>query len=181
MEAKESFDDFGARYDTWASQVRASLASGRLQLKRFSSNERLSQETTAFAADVYLDGKKVATADNDGHGGETCVHGLSAEANAALDAYEATLPPGLGGANGSKTTIEAAVDQLVEGELQKKARAKDRKFAAKAAAQGFKTFRLGSDTAYLLFTARTAEEAAVAGAKHAKKHRVANVLVEVLP
>jgi hypothetical protein len=39
-------------------------------LKHFAAG---SQETYCFTATVYLDGKKVGTAENDGHGGETIV------------------------------------------------------------------------------------------------------------
>ena len=40
----------------------------KIELRRFTTNARLSQETTAFAADVWVDGKKVGYAENDGHG-----------------------------------------------------------------------------------------------------------------
>jgi hypothetical protein len=49
----------------------------RLQLKNVYFSERLSQETNAFAADVYLDNRKFATAENDGHGGPTLVKSLN--------------------------------------------------------------------------------------------------------
>ena len=44
-----------------------------LQLKNVHFSERLSQETNAFAADVFFNGKKVGYAENSGHGGCTNV------------------------------------------------------------------------------------------------------------
>jgi hypothetical protein len=45
-----------------------------LELKKVSFSESLSDDSTAFTADVYLDGVKRATAKNSGHGGPTDVH-----------------------------------------------------------------------------------------------------------
>jgi hypothetical protein len=45
-----------------------------LQIKNVHFSERLSEETNAFACDVYFNGKKFAYAKNDGHGGETCIN-----------------------------------------------------------------------------------------------------------
>lgn len=42
-----------------------------LELKRIEFSERLSQETNAFAADLWVNGKKVAYCENSGHGGCT--------------------------------------------------------------------------------------------------------------
>lgn len=41
-----------------------------ITFKRFSASERLSQETLAFAADVYWAGRKIGHASNEGRGGE---------------------------------------------------------------------------------------------------------------
>lgn len=42
-----------------------------LELKNIKVNERFSEETTQFMADIYVDGKKVGYAKNDGIGGPT--------------------------------------------------------------------------------------------------------------
>ena len=99
----------------------------KIELKRFTTNARLSQETTAFAADVWVDGRKVGHAENDGHGGMTMVH-LDKSVRDQVEAHGKTLVPDeyksfTGGA-------EWIVDQLVEAELQKKA---DKSFAKKIA------------------------------------------------
>jgi len=61
-----------------------------VELRRISHYARLSQETTAFAADIYLDGVKSGTAENDGHGGATMISGRGCEDR--LAAYARTLP-----------------------------------------------------------------------------------------
>jgi len=99
----------------------------KIELRRFTTNARLSQETTAFAADVWVDGKKAGHAENDGHGGATIVH-LDPSVRATVEAHGKTLVPAeyasfTGGA-------EWLVDQLVEAELTKRA---DKTFAKKIA------------------------------------------------
>jgi hypothetical protein len=90
----------------------------KIELKRFTTNARLSQETTAFAADVWVDGKKAGFARNDGHGGSTLVH-LDATVREAVEAHGKILIPAE-----YKSFTEGAewlVDQLVEAELSKRA------------------------------------------------------------
>ena len=99
----------------------------KIELRRFTSNVRLSQETTAFAADIWVDGKKAGSADNDGHGGATRVR-LDPSVRDQVEAHGKNLVPVeyksfVGGA-------EWIVDQLVEAELQKKS---DKAFAKKIA------------------------------------------------
>lgn len=45
-----------------------------ITFKRFTANERLSQETLAFAADVYWQGRKIGNVSNNGHGGQALFH-----------------------------------------------------------------------------------------------------------
>jgi len=98
----------------------------KIELKRFTTNARLSQETTAFAADVWVDGKKAGYAENAGHGGNTNVQ-LDRAFRDAVEAYGKMLVPAeykfVSGA-------EWVVDQLVEAELQKKS---DKAFSKKLA------------------------------------------------
>lgn len=108
----------------------------KIELKRFTTNARLSQETTAFAADVWVDGKKAGHAENDGHGGNTNVHLhlLAPEQRAAVEAHCKALVPAEYASFTSGT--EWAVDQLVEAEVQKREDAKFAKRVAKADQQG---------------------------------------------
>jgi hypothetical protein len=56
----------------------------KIELKNVLFNERFSDETNAFVADVYIDGKKIGYAKNDGQGGNTWVQ-LYPEARAKFD------------------------------------------------------------------------------------------------
>lgn len=51
----------------------------KITIKNIKINERLSQETTAFSADLLIDGKKVGTCGNYGTGGPTIYHPLEFE------------------------------------------------------------------------------------------------------
>ena len=46
----------------------------KLQLKKIKIYDELSEETICFTAELYADGKKVATVKNDGRGGSTDVY-----------------------------------------------------------------------------------------------------------
>jgi hypothetical protein len=50
-----------------------------IKLKNIKINDSFSEETTCFTADIYADGKKVGTAKNDGHGGDTWCRPLYSE------------------------------------------------------------------------------------------------------
>lgn len=62
----------------------------KIVLKNVAYSARLSQETTAYAADVWVDGKKAGTVRNEGMGGPDVVwpHTLHQQ----IAAYAATLP-----------------------------------------------------------------------------------------
>jgi hypothetical protein len=65
----------------------------KVELKRLQVYERMSQETTAFNADVWIDGKKAGTAENAGHGGNTNVRVADRALAAALREYGKTQVP----------------------------------------------------------------------------------------
>lgn len=100
-----------------------------LQLKRVSFSERLSQETNAFAADLWFKGKKVGYVENDGHGGCTNVqpYGLETmEAFKQAEAYAQTLPEivyeGRGGLKGFSidSNLESQANELFTAWLENK-------------------------------------------------------------
>ena len=62
----------------------------KIELRRVTHNERLSEETSCFAADIYIDGVKVGDVKNDGHGGPDHIHPHALAAR--LEAYAKTLP-----------------------------------------------------------------------------------------
>lgn len=91
----------------------------KIELKRFTTNARLSEETTAFAADVWVNGKKAGYAKNDGHGGNTMVHLhlVDPSVRDKVEAHGKTLVPAeYNFVNGT----EWLIDQLVEAELAKR-------------------------------------------------------------
>lgn len=56
----------------------------KLELKNIKHSEFASQETHCYQASLYVDGKRVATVGNDGHGGCDYQHPVSKEAAAKL-------------------------------------------------------------------------------------------------
>jgi hypothetical protein len=67
----------------------------KVTLKNIKHHARMSEETNAFEADLYVDGKKVGYAYNDGHGGESSIQITVPEAGLAqrLYAWGKALPP----------------------------------------------------------------------------------------
>lgn len=65
----------------------------KVELKKFTSNARLSQETLCFSADLYVDGKKIGECSNRGHGDPILITYFDAEAGKALEEYCKSLPP----------------------------------------------------------------------------------------
>lgn len=101
----------------------------KITLKKLSIYERMSEETTAFVADVYGDGKKIARADNNGHGGNTTVHLVDQSQRAAI---EAALKPEVPAEYQSfMSGIEWAVDHAVEAARKAKEDARFAKALAK--------------------------------------------------
>jgi hypothetical protein len=91
----------------------------KLQLKKVQFSEHMSEETNAFTADVYYNGKKVGYAKNDGRGGGTWtmpypeMRGLLAEA----EAYAKTLPSiktDYKNKDGSQFIIESDIEVQVD-------------------------------------------------------------------
>lgn len=124
----------------------------KVELKRLQIYERMSQETTAFNADVWIDGKKAGTAKNAGHGGNTDVRIDDRALAAALreygkklvpDEYKKFPPPG----------DEWIVDDLVErahaaketARVAKKTAKIDAEFKVDCAARGTHAARFKTD------------------------------------
>jgi hypothetical protein len=63
----------------------------KIELRKITYNARLSEETPAFAADVYINGKKRGDVKNDGHGGPHMIH--PRDLDVELGAHAKTLPP----------------------------------------------------------------------------------------
>jgi hypothetical protein len=148
----------------------------KIELKRFTTNARLSQETTAFAADVWVDGRKAGHAENDGHGGNTMVR-LDPSVRAAVEAHGKTLVPA---EYKFVSGTEWVVDQLVEAELQRRsdktfakkianADAKERAYCEKL---GLRAARFRHDDTWRWFGFKTDVDPKTAADAIAKKHAV---------
>jgi hypothetical protein len=103
----------------------------KIELKNLKINLTFSEETTMFQADVFVDGKKVAYANNDGRGGCTFYNAHSRELRPLVEqaeAYAKTLPQ-KSYTFGDKVhhfdqTLESLIDDLVYDEVNKKEIAK---------------------------------------------------------
>ena len=62
----------------------------KIELKNIKHSEFASHETNCYQATIYIDGKKVGTVENDGHGGCDNVHPYQVAQQ--IDAYAKTLP-----------------------------------------------------------------------------------------
>lgn len=62
----------------------------KIELKKITYSARLSEETQAFAADVWIDGKRAGEVSNDGQGGPNRYHPWDIEQR--INTYADTLP-----------------------------------------------------------------------------------------
>ena len=103
----------------------------KIELKKISFNERMSEETNCFIADLYINGKKVGYVKNDGHGGCTDYRGNSKEDNVLIreaEAYCKTLPKVKYGEHEFGQDLESVVNTLLEDHLKAKERKKMEKY-----------------------------------------------------
>lgn len=108
----------------------------KIELKKFYSNERFSEETNCFQSELYLNGKKVGYCSNDGRGGPTSYHGIEhhwSEDIKRMEEYCKTLPPIVytkekdGMDFTINMTLEHYIDNLVQEQLDKKEKKKKEK------------------------------------------------------
>lgn len=101
----------------------------RLELKNVKINEAFSEETLMFMADLFVDGKKVAYASNDGHGGCTCYNAYEGQRETLKKAEEfaLTLPSTFHEFGGKmhefKSNLESWIDDTVNKIADEKAQA----------------------------------------------------------
>lgn len=102
----------------------------KIELKKISFNERMSEETNCFVADLYINGKLVGECKNDGHGGCTDIRGNSKESNQLIAdamAYCKTLPKIKCGNHELECDLELVIDELLVKHLTEKAKKKMQK------------------------------------------------------
>jgi len=102
----------------------------KIVLKNIQVNERLSEETTCFAATIYIDDVRAGEASNRGHGGNTSYNALDergAELIRKAEKYCKGLPPrtyeGMGVEGKDlvvKMDLEGFIDGLITDHLTKK-------------------------------------------------------------
>jgi len=116
----------------------------KIELKRIEFSERLSQETNAFSADLYINGRKVGEASNQGRGGPTDYGSYDEEGRALIkeaEAYCKTLPPHTFKMNGETHSIEMDlemyIDNLLTDYLEQKELQKFRRAMEKAMIKSF--------------------------------------------
>lgn len=68
-------------------QIQATAGGHTLELRHIEVSEFLSEETTAFAAEVFIDGLRAGSVRNDGHSGGNFPH-INAESMAAYKEFE---------------------------------------------------------------------------------------------
>lgn len=88
----------------------------KIELRNVKVFEAMSEETTAFHADVYVNGKKICYAKNDGRGGETYYHpyeNCRDEINLIEEFYK-NSPPKKYRDFEIKMSLTMAIDDLLE-------------------------------------------------------------------
>jgi len=89
----------------------------KIELKNVRFSEAMSEETNAFTADLYINGKKAGYCKNTGQGGCTDYNAYSPELRpliAEAEAYCKTLPDIDYGTFKVKSSLEEVIDKLFE-------------------------------------------------------------------
>ena len=112
----------------------------KIELKKISFSERMSDETNCFIADLYIDDKKVGYCKNDG-GGCTEIHGNTEADNqiiAKAEEYCKTLPPDKFGEQSLEDVVNDFLENYLKAEDLKKFNKKMQKKFASAICYGKK-------------------------------------------
>lgn len=121
-----------------------------IELKKISHNERLSEETNCFSADVYINGEKVAHAQNRGNGGSTDIHPYEGMREKLQEAelWAKSLPPHTSELGPLDSDLELVIDNLLCDHLVEKTKAK---FAKRLLKDMEKGICYGTESSYELF------------------------------
>ena len=88
----------------------------QIELRRVSYSATLSQKTSAFIADIWVDGKKAGSAENHGTGGCTNIHPPTLQQR--LDEHGKTLPQvDIGSMSGGAPSLIAQDGEWIVGRL----------------------------------------------------------------
>ena len=93
----------------------------KLELKNVKINEAFSEETLMFMADLFVNGKKVAYANNDGRGGCTFYNAYEnqREALAKAEAYAKSLPSTITEFGGKDFEFKSNLETWIDDTLYK--------------------------------------------------------------
>ncbi|MBT2559809.1 hypothetical protein J7E50_17960 [Pedobacter sp. ISL-68] len=93
----------------------------KIEIKNIQYSELLSEETNAFAATLYIEGRKAGTASNTGHGGPTGYRADDEKGKKLIERAEAwckTLPPDKFRSEGKdysfEMNLESHIDKLLD-------------------------------------------------------------------
>lgn len=122
----------------------------KITLKNVKINMTFSRETNCFRADVYVDGVKSGTAENDGNGGNTNVSWLYQNEDSKMriksaEKYCLSLPPYKSKFGEINMDLEFFIDNLIDEQVQKKEAAKAAKSLERSYSKGLVYGVKGSD------------------------------------
>lgn len=123
-----------------------------ITLKSLQIFERMTQETTAFHASLYIDGKAVGECGNHGTGGETWYRAIHPDYWPFIkkaEEYCKTLPPFDYDGMKIPCDLEGFIDNLVEDAAMKK---ETKRFKAKMLKDQEKGVLVGNDNEYRIFS-----------------------------
>lgn len=102
----------------------------KIELKSLKIYDGMSEETIAFTADIFVNGKKVAHAKNDGNGGSsyyTRYQNADRTLLVAAEDYCKGLPPKKYESNGSVIEIKQTLEDVIEGLVNEAYNEKEKK------------------------------------------------------
>lgn len=140
-------EDFELITDEVAQDLPTPQPPMKIELKKFTANQKFSEETLMFRAEVWINGKKAGTVENEGRGGSNDVHYSDPTMHERVSEYLHALPPDIStlDAHGHPVSetggIPSAYDltedyffgMLAEAEIKKKDEARIQKWLAKQA------------------------------------------------
>jgi len=100
----------------------------KIEVKNIKTNMAFSEETICFKADVYVNGKKVMYAENDGHGGMTSIRPYGIEYRQVYQEAEDYLRSIAKDEYSKKYPLEYLVDDVIDDYVNERER---KKFIAK--------------------------------------------------
>ena len=94
----------------------------KIQLKNVKINDSFSEETICFKADVFVNGKKIAYAENDGRGGCTFINAYPDKRSelAEVEKYCKSLPKRVYEFGEFDNDLESVVDDLLNEKVKEK-------------------------------------------------------------